>query len=132
MDRKQSKHDIQQLIGNTLRWGVSVACVIAFVGGIIYLWKHGGEEMKDYTHFSYTDAHPAEYTTLRGIFGGVAAMNAVSWIQMGVIALLLTPILRVLLSFIDFLQERDWLYAAITATVLAIIISNSLGGAAAS
>lgn len=131
MENRQPKHDIQQLIGNTLRWGVTVACAIAFVGGIIYLWKHGGEEMKDYSHFSYTDAHPAEYTTLRGIFGGVMDMNAMSWIQMAVIALLLTPILRVALSLIDFLQEHDWLYAAITAIVLAIIISNSLGGGAA-
>lgn len=122
--------DIQQLIGNTLRWGVSIACLIAFVGGVVYLCKHGGEPMRDYTRFSYADAQPAEYTTLRGILGGVARMNALSWIQTGVVALLLTPVLRVLLSLIDFLRERDWLYAAIAATVLAVILSNSIGGAA--
>lgn len=126
MENGKPKHDIQQLIGNTLRWGVSVACAIAFVGGIYYLWRHGSEPMPDYTRFSYAEQHPAEYTTLRGIFGGVAALNAMSWIQMGVIALILTPVLRVLLSFFDFVQERDWLYAAITAIVLAIIIANSL------
>ncbi len=126
----QKKHDIQLLIGNTLRWGVSIACFIAFIGGIVYLWKHGGETMPDYTSFSYKDAadHPEAYTTLNGIVAGVCEMNAMSWIQLGVVALILTPIMRVALSLFDFLQDRDWLYAVITSIVLAIIITNSLGG----
>jgi uncharacterized membrane protein len=118
--------DIKQLIGNTLRIGVFTACFIALVGGIIYLWKHGADPMPDYSHFSYNDAHPEAYTTLDGIWAGILDMNAYSWIQAGVIALLLTPILRVTLSLFDFLRERDWLYAFITSVVLAIIISNSL------
>lgn len=118
--------DIKQLIGNTLRIGVFTACFIALVGGIIYLWKHGADPMPDYSHFSYSDAHPEAYTTLGGIWAGILDMNAYSWIQAGVIALLLTPILRVTLSLFDFLRERDWLYAFITSVVLAIIISNSL------
>ena len=118
--------DIKQLIGNTLRIGVFTACFIALVGGIIYLWKHGADPMPDYSHFSYNDAHPEAYTTLGGIWACILDMNAYSWIQAGVIALLLTPILRVTLSLFDFLRERDWLYAFITSVVLAIIISNSL------
>ncbi len=125
----KKQHDIQQLIGNTLRWGITIACFIGAIGGFIYLWKHGGEPMPDYSHFSYNGEHPAEYTTLSGIIEGIKAMNAASWIQLGVIALILTPIMRVLLSLVDFLQERDWLYAAISAVVLAVIICNSLEGA---
>ncbi len=125
---EKKKHDIQQLIGNTLRRGVFTACAIALVGGILYLWQHGGDPMPDYTRFAYDETHPADYTTLDGIFRGILSMTAASWIQLGVIALLLTPIMRVLLSLVDFLQERDWLYAAITSVVLAVIISNSIGG----
>ena len=36
--------------------------------------------------------------------------------------------MRVFLSLIDFLKDRDWLYAIITAIVLAVIISNSIEG----
>lgn len=117
------KHDIQQLIGNTLRWGVTAACAVALCGGLLYLFKHGGEPMPDYTRFTGGET---AYTTLRGIFGGLAAFEAKEWIQLGVLVLILTPVMRVALSLIDFLEERDWLYAAITATVLAIIIANSL------
>lgn len=122
------KTDLQQLIGNTLRWGVTIACVIAAVGGALYLWRHGAEPMPDYTHFAYNDpsCHPAEYTTLGGIWQGVLSGTARSWIQLGVIALILTPIMRVVLSLADFVRERDWLYAALTSIVLAVIIGNSL------
>ncbi|MBO5133720.1 MAG: DUF1634 domain-containing protein [Bacteroidaceae bacterium] len=119
---------LEIMVARTLRWGVSVACAIAFVGGAIYLYKHGHEALPDYTTFSYSETHPQEYTTLSGIIKGVKQMNAASWIQLGVIALLLTPILRVLLSLVGFIGERDWLYSAITAIVLAIIIGNSIGG----
>lgn len=125
---EKKKRDIQQLIGNTLRWGVSIASAIACVGGVIHLWRHGMEPMPDFTHFAYEEAHPENYTTLAGIWNGLWEWTARSWMQLGVLALILTPIMRVVLSLFDFLQERDWLYATITAIVLAVILINSVGG----
>lgn len=122
--------DMQQLIGNTLRAGVTAACLIACIGGLIYLVQHGGEPMKDYSHFSYDKALLPEgyeqYTTLHGILAGVLSMSAVGWIQLGVIALLLTPIMRVVLSWCDFYKQRDWLYVGITSAVLAVILYSVL------
>ena len=121
--------DLQQLIGNTLRWGVTIACTIAAIGGVIYLSRHGGEVLPDYTTFDPdAAAGQTDYTTLSGIWEGVITGHGRSFIQLGVLALILTPITRVVLSLFDFLQERDWLYAAITSVVLAVIISNSIGG----
>lgn len=128
---ERQKYDMQQLVGNTLRIGVSLACLVAFVGGIIYLVNHGSEpfDLADYQNFSYGNAAAhADYTTLRGIFAGLASFSAVGWIQTGVLILILTPIMRVFLSLIDFLKDRDWLYAIITAIVLAVIVSNSIEG----
>ena len=132
-DHKPSRRpapDIQQLIGNTLRIGVTLACAIALVGGLLYLLQHGGEPAKDYSHFPCTasDAERTAYTTLGGIWHSLCAMTAVGWIQTGVIVLLLTPIMRVALSLVDFVRERDWLYAAISAVVLTVIILNSIEG----
>ena len=128
MQKRNTDHDMQQLIGNTLRRGVTVACVIAMLGGVMYLFEHGAEPMKDYSRFSY-DAPPAgyeQYTTLEGILRGVADFSSVGWIQLGVVVLLLTPVMRVVLSLFDFVRQRDWLYAAITSLVLAVIVCNSL------
>lgn len=127
MPQSPSPHDMRGLIGNTLRIGVSAACLVAFIGGVLYLFQHGAEQLPDYSTFTYGNA-PAEYTTWHGIFAGLFGFTAIGWIQTGVLILLLTPVLRVLLSLFDFLRERDWLYAFITAVVLAVIISNSLEG----
>lgn len=120
---------LQILIARTLRIGVATACIISAAGGAIYLYQHGFEPMPDYSRFSYADAPlHAEYTTLGGIFSAAAAGRAVGFIGIGVLCLLLTPIMRVVLSLADFVCRRDWLYAAITTVVLGVILYNSLFG----
>lgn len=123
------KYDIQQLIGNTLRIGVTTACAIALIGGLYYLWQHGSEPMPDFTTFSYAEASQyTDYTTFDGILRGVFELTANSWIQLGVLVLMLTPMIRVVFSLFDFVAQRDWIYVVITSIVLAIIIGNSIGG----
>lgn len=122
--------DIQLLISRTLRWGVSIACLVAFVGGVLFLINHGSEtfDLSQYQNFSYDAPHSPAFTTLGGILDGFLHFTPIGWIQTGVLILILTPVMRVALSLLDFMKERDWLYAAITAVVLAVIIMNSLGG----
>lgn len=115
--------DLRNTIGLTLRWGVLTACAIALVGGAAYLLQHGSEPAPDYSVFRDINA---EYTTLTGIFGGFFNFSPYGLIQAGVIALLLTPIMRVVFSLIDFVGQHDWLYAVITSAVLAIIFVNSV------
>lgn len=117
--------DIQKLIGNTLRWGVTIASVIAIIGLVLYLLQHGNEPQPDYAHF---DTSRPAFTHLSGILSGFASGESHGIIQVGVLTLILTPILRVVLSFVDFLRERDWLYALISAIVLATIFINSVAG----
>lgn len=123
--RNIPKIDMRQAIGNALRIGVTTACTIAIISGLYYLIRHGGEPMPDYTKFT---GEPASYTTLSGILEGVFRLAAKDWIQFGVLVLMLTPIIRVVLSIIDFARQRDWLYVVITAIVLLVIIGNSLEG----
>lgn len=126
MKPQQSPSDLRNLIGNTLRIGVVLACVVAAIGGVIYLVSHGAEPMPDYTRFV---ADPdAAHTSLQGIVGGVAVGSAPEWIQLGVVLLILTPVMRILLSMLDFARERDWLYVGITALVFLVILLNSIGG----
>lgn len=122
--------DLKILLSRTLRWGVSIACLTALVGGVLYLLREGGKpfDVELYRHFSYAAEKSDSYTTLSGIWAGFTSFTAVGWIQMGVLFLILTPILRIVISLFDFVTERDWLYAAITAVVLAVILVNLLGG----
>ena len=123
-----TSRDLSLLVARTLRIGVALAGLIALAGGIGYLWRHGSETLPDLSHFSYNalPENAEAYTTLGGIFGSVGQMNPIGWIQLGVLVLILTPFLRVVISFFDFLKQRDWRYAGITAFVLGVIILNSL------
>ena len=119
---------MQILISRTLRWGVTIASVLAGIGGVFYFIQHGATPLdaSKYTACSYADAQNPATTTLSGILQGAFAGNSESLIQLGVVALLLTPIMRVVLSLFDFVKQRDWLYVGITAFVLAVIIINSV------
>lgn len=113
------------LIGNTLRIGVFTACLIALIGGIWYLVTSSDSTLPDYSEFHKGDI---SYTTFEGIFKSVLSFSAAGWVQLGVIVLMLTPVMRVVLSLVDFSIQRDWLYVVITGIVLFIIIMNSLVG----
>jgi uncharacterized membrane protein len=117
--------DIELLIGKQLRTGVVTASCIALLGGIFYLAQQGAASVPDYSQFKGAGA---EYTSFRGIFHGVATGSATEFIQLGVLVLLATPILRIFFSLIAFAVEKDRLYVFITTLVLGIILFSMFGG----
>ena len=50
-----------------------------------------------------------------------ALLNPFLYLYAGIFALMLTPILRLIITGWTFLVERDWRYVTITAVVLAVI-----------
>lgn len=122
---EKEQMDLQRFIGTSLRWGVSIACIIAVIGGVCYLMQHGNDPVPDYSTFR---RDPSSHITWLEIWQGVVNLQAEGLILLGVILLIFTPIFRVALSLITFSLERDWLYVAITALVFLIIISNMLEG----
>jgi uncharacterized membrane protein len=88
---------------------------IGFAAGLIAGWQAtplgGTASTADTTDFSNL---PARLATLEPL--------AIS--QLGLLVLLATPVARVAASVVGFLLERDRLYAAITAAVLAILLTS--------
>jgi uncharacterized membrane protein len=109
-------------IGRMLRVGVSIAAAVILLGGLLYL-RHPGSPAPDYTHFH---AAPAEALSIRGTFSGVARGSALSIIQLGVLLLIATPVVRVIFALIGFARERDHLYTWVSAVVLAILVFSLL------
>lgn len=54
----------------------------------------------------------------------IAAPHGRALMDAGLIVLLATPVLRVVLSFAEYVRERDWLFAAAAAAVLAILMAS--------
>jgi len=115
--------DMQAIIGWVLRIGVIVSVSIVIFGGIVYLYRHGGEA-PDHKHF----VTQPDFVQLGGIIQGIIDFHGRSIIQAGIILLIATPILRIIFSTISFALERDRLYVVISLLVLLIIFISSMSG----
>jgi uncharacterized membrane protein len=117
---------IERIVSIVLRTGVILSGLIVMCGGIYFLTQHGHE--------------PADYHTFRGqtssghyiveIIRGALRWQGRSIIQLGVLCLIATPILRVVVSLIGFALERDRTYVLITFLVLVILLYSLISGAA--
>jgi len=116
--------DMQAVIGWILRLGVLLSMSIIFIGGVIYLYRHG-QVIADYHTFKGV---PDFVHNTRGILNGIITFRGRAIIQAGIILLIATPIIRVIFSAIGFILEKDYLYIGITLLVLLIITASMLSG----
>jgi uncharacterized membrane protein len=116
--------DMQAVIGWILRVGVLLSMSIIFIGGLIYLYRHG-QVTADYHTFKGV---PDFVHNMSGIFNGIITLRGRAIIQAGIILLIATPIIRVIFSAIGFVLEKDYLYTGITLLVLLIIFTSMLSG----
>jgi uncharacterized membrane protein len=112
------------VIGTLLRAGVLIAAGIVVVGGVLYLVRHGTAP-PDYGVFH---GEPTDLRTISGIIRDALSFHGRGVIQLGLLALLATPVARVTFSVVAFALERDALYVVVTLVVLAVLIFSLAGG----
>ena len=125
-----AEKDVELYIGKLLRYGVMLSCAITLFGGVIYLYQQQGT-MPDYSPTPSGEPFKGvtEYLReLKTILPRIAELDGAAIIQLGVIVLIATPVIRVAFSAIAFLIEKDYMYVTITLIVLAIIILNMIFG----
>jgi uncharacterized membrane protein len=123
--RKVTDESLEIAISVILRTGVSIAGAVVSFGGIVYLARHAGEAV----NYRLFVGEPAASRKIGGIIAGTLAFEGRSIIQLGVLLLIATPILRVAFSLVGFAMERDRTYVVITAIVLAVLIYALISGA---
>lgn len=123
---KMTDRSIERIVSVILRSGVLISGTVVFLGGVVFLARHG-YEVADYHKFH---VQPASDRLVHQIVAGAVDLRARSIIQLGVLLLLATPIARVAFSIVGFALERDRLYVVITSLVLAILLYSLIGGAA--
>jgi uncharacterized membrane protein len=113
---------LEIIIGHTLRIGVIAAAVIVLIGGVLYLVENGSTTPQ-YHVFHAASSHSDD---LSGILRNIRVFSSYGIIQLGLLVLIATPILRVVLSIVAFALERDILYTVATLIVLAILLYSLL------
>jgi uncharacterized membrane protein len=107
-------------ISRMLRAGVSVAAFVVLVGWILYLWQAHGVEA-DYLHF-HGIPRPADQFT--PVIEGVRHLNSRSIIQLGILLLIATPIVRVAFCVYSFATQKDKLYVVVSGIVLTVLLCS--------
>jgi uncharacterized membrane protein len=115
---KQDEQQFEQFLGQFLRAGVLVSALVVLVGGVIFLVRHG-QEPANYVTFAGV---APEYRHPELIVRGAWSLGGRAMIQLGLLLLIATPVLRVALSAVVFSRQRDYIYVALTALVLGVLL----------
>ncbi len=114
---------VENILGNVLRTGVVVSAAVVMIGAVVYLSRHG-TNLPDYQRFM---GEPTDLRSIAGIVKDALAISGRGIIQLGLLLLIATPVMRVLLSLVAFFRQGDKIYVVITLTVLIILIYSLAG-----
>lgn len=126
-------------ISRVLRTGVVLSAAVVLLGLVLFLVTGrtgyeaalgaaggpGGPNVAELVRFGVKGAFP---TSLAATLAGAAALKPFAIIQLGLLLLIATPIIRVATSVAVFAVERDRLYVAITLFVLLVLCVSLAAG----
>ncbi len=126
---------MELVISYALRIGVFLSAAIILVGILRFaLTQNTGyapvlpHHLQDILTFHQNSGPGFFPTTLQAVVSGAMAGKPYAIIALGMLLLILTPIVRVALSVVFFLAQRDWLYVGITLFVLAVLSFSLFSG----
>lgn len=111
VDLKKEISNAERLIGQVMQVGVFLAAGVMLVGVLLFLISGQSGYSGNY--------HPSSFST---IFAGVIRFKPYAIIMLGLFLLILTPVLRVIVSIYAFYVAHDHLYVWITTLVLVILL----------
>lgn len=109
---------VEQWMGRVLQIGVAIAALVVCAGGIVYLVHQGGEK-PDYRKFHGVAPW---LKTAGGIVQAVMDGHGRALIQLGILLMIATPVMRVVFAVFAFAVERDWMYTGVSCFVLAVLV----------
>lgn len=117
--------EVERLIAQLLKAGVVAAAATVLLGGVLAIARTGGRPRPDLSRF---DAASSALLPHGDLVRGLWHLDSTAWIQVGLVILVATPVLRVAVSAYAFVRQRDWTYVVITLAVLAVLTYGLLGG----
>ena len=115
---------VQQLIGRLLQFGVLLAAGVVVVGAALLLTQYGRTPVS----YSVFRGEPEQLRTIAGILRGAEALDSRAIVQLGLVLLIATPVVRVAFMLVTFMLQRDRIYVWVSALVLALLLYGILFG----
>jgi uncharacterized membrane protein len=120
---------LERIISVTLRSGVLAASTVGILGGALFLTMHGTQPVSFHVFKGTQSPYASPDKVIRRALefhSGDQQSHELAIVQLGIMMLLLTPIIRVAFSVVGFAIERDGIYVVITTIVLAILTASLL------
>lgn len=114
----EHESSLDSILSLVLRLGLALSIILVLIGGGLFLWQHGSEKI----HEQIFTIEPIYLTGIFSVFEAAEEDKALAIIQLGVICLILTPLIRVFSCLIVFLKEQDYIYVGLSAFVLAVLL----------
>ncbi len=119
-----SDRKIDIIISVLLRAGVILSAFIVLTGGVIYL----SESWNAAVNYNVFKGEAGDLRSPAGIVKEALSFKARGLIQLGLLILIATPVMRVLFTVLVFLLQRDKIYIIVTIIVLGLLIFSIMGG----
>ena len=117
---------VEQVVGRLLQIGVLIAAAVVLVGGVLLLRQHGGAPAA----FSVFRGEPAALRSVGGIIRAAPSLDSTAIVQLGLLLLILTPIVRVAFTLLAFALQGDRTFVVVTAIVLVLLLVGLVFGKA--
>ena len=114
---------VENWIARLLRAGVVVSALVVLAGAVPYLGWHARARV-DYRTFH---GEPEALKSVAGIVRLAFAFDPRGVMQLGLLLLIATPIVRVLFSAVAFALENDRMYVLFTLVVVAVLLYSLFG-----
>jgi uncharacterized membrane protein len=119
---------VELIISTTLRVGVITSIVIVAVG-VVVSFVHHPDYLRDRAELQRLTAPGAAFPhTLSDVTAGLREMRGQAIVAVGLLVLLITPVVRVAISVLAFLLERDHAFTIITVVVLVLLLLSFVLG----
>jgi Predicted membrane protein len=116
--------DLNRSVGNLLRLGVILSVTTSLIG-FIKLFLEGFKMPKDY---SFLNMGTSSEKVWGQFWNSLCKGEGMAIIQLGILLLIFTPLMRIIFALIGYLKEKDYTYVIISSIVLVIMIISFVTG----
>ncbi|MGD1319747.1 DUF1634 domain-containing protein [Chryseobacterium sp. CBo1] len=116
--------DLNRSVGNLLRLGVILSVITSLIG-FIKLFTEGFKMPRKYTML---DMGTSSEKVWGHFWDTLCKGEGMAIIQLGILMLIFTPLMRIIFALIGYLKEKDYVYVVISSIVLAIMAVSFFTG----
>jgi len=116
--------DLNRSVGNLLRLGVILSVITSLIG-FIKLFMEGFVMPRKY---KLLDMGTSSEKVWSHFWETLCKGEGMAIIQLGILMLIFTPLMRIIFALIGYLKEKDYLYVLISSIVLIIMVISFVTG----